>query len=114
MTVKSKKYMPVRGDIIYTDFDPAAGKEQNLERPAIVLSPEIFNSQIGLALVAPITSKIRQHGFEVLLQGTKTEGAILCHQVKVIDYEERGCKFLEKASDVVVKDVLAKVKLLVS
>ena len=35
MTVK-RKYAPKQGDIIYTDFDPAAGKEQNLDRPALV------------------------------------------------------------------------------
>ena len=111
---KRKKYTPSRGDIIYTDFGPAAGKEQNLERPALVLSPEPFNNKIELALVAPITSKVRGHGFEVILEGTKTEGAILCHQIKVIDFEERGCKFLEKAPDKIVLDVLAKVRLLVS
>lgn len=107
------KYAPVRGDIIFTDFDPAAGKEQNLDRPALVLSPESFNRKIELALVAPITSKVRGHGFEVALHGTKTKGVVLCHQVKVIDYDERGCRYLEKAPEEIVNDVLAKVRLLV-
>lgn len=111
---RKSKYTPVRGDIIYTDIDPAASKEQNLDRPALVLSPEPFNRKIELALVAPITSKIRGHGFEVVLEGTKTKGAILCHQVKVIDYDEHGCKFLEKAPSHTVNDVLANVRLLVS
>ena len=111
---KIRKYIPVRGDIIFTDFDPAAGKEQNLDRPALVLSPEPFNEQTELAMVAPITSKKRGHGFEVNLEGTKTEGVILCHQVKVIDYNERGCKYLEKAPEQIVADVLAKVRLLVT
>ena len=108
------RYYPQRGDIIFTDFDPAAGKEQNLNRPALVLSPKAFNQKIELALVAPITSKVRGHGFEVVLENTDTEGVVLCHQVKVIDYNERGCKFLEKVPESVVLDVLAKVKLLVN
>lgn len=111
---KRRKYIPSRGDIIFTDFDPAAGKEQNLDRPALVLSPEPFNRQIELAMVAPITSKVRGHGFEVELKDTKTGGAVLCHQARVIDYEERGCRFLEKAPDNIVQDVLAKVRLLVT
>ncbi|ACR12225.1 PemK-like protein [Teredinibacter turnerae T7901] len=107
------EYVPSRGDIIFTDFHPAAGKEQNLARPALVLSPLPFNKKIGLALVAPITSKIRAHGFEVVLAGTKTVGAVLCHQVKTIDYKARGSKFIEKAPAVIIQDVLAKVRLLV-
>lgn len=57
---------------------------------------------------------MRGHGFEVILEVSKTEGAILCHQVKVIGFEERGCKFLEKTPDKIVLDVLAKVRLLFS
>lgn len=112
--VQRRKYIPSRGDIIFTDFDPAAGKEQNLDRPALVLSPEPFNKQIELAMVAPITSRVRGHGFEVELEGTKTEGAILCHQARVIDYEERGCRFIEKAPERIVQDALSKVRLLVT
>lgn len=109
-----KKYTPKRGDIIWTDFDPSAGHEQAHKRPAIVLSPEPFNAHIQLALVAPITSRVRGHGFEVALQGTKTEGVILCQQVKTIDYDYRGVEFIEKAPDAVTSEVLAKVKVLIS
>ena len=65
-------------------------------------------------MVAPITSNKRGHGLEVELLGTTTSGAILCHQARVIDFEERGCKFLEKAPDHIVQDALAKVRLLVT
>ncbi len=109
-----KKYTPKRGDIIRTDFDPSAGHEQAHERPAIVLSPEPFNKQIQLALVAPITSTVRGHGFEVKLLNTKTEGVILCQQVKTIDYEYRGIEFIEHAPESVVQEALAKVRVLVS
>lgn len=109
-----KKYTPKRGDIIWTDFDPSAGYEQAHKRPAIVLSPEAFNAQIQLALVAPITSRVRGHGFEVALEGAKTEGVILCQQVKTIDYDYRGVEFIETAPDSVTKEALAKVAVLVS
>lgn len=107
-------YYPERGDIIFTDFDPAVGFEQRLSRPALVLSPKAFNQKMGLALVAPITSKIRGHGFEVKFQGQQVEGAILCQQVKVIDYAERGSKYIEKIDHKSLEDTLAKVRLLVS
>lgn len=107
-------YIPKRGDIVWTDFDPSAGHEQAHHRPAIVLSPEPFNKQIQLALVAPITSRVRGHGFEVSVDTAKTKGVVLCQQVKTIDYAARGIKFIEKAPAAVVNEVLAKVRVLVS
>jgi mRNA interferase MazF len=107
-------YIPKRGDIVWTDFDPSAGQEQAHHRPALVLSPEPFNKQIQLALVAPITSRVRGHGFEVAVDTAKTKGVVLCQQVKTIDYAARGIKFIEKAPAGVVSEVLAKVRVLVS
>ena len=54
-----KKYVPERGDIVFTNFDPSAGHEQAMKRPALVLSPGVFNAKVGLTLVAPITSRVR-------------------------------------------------------
>lgn len=84
-----------------------------MKRPALVLSPEPFNNQLGLALVAPITSRVRGHGFEVALEGTETNGVVLCQQVKVIDYRARGVRFIEKAPNPLVRNALAKVRVLV-
>ena len=109
-----KRYIPKRGDIIWTDFDPAAGHEQKGKRPALVLSPEPFNKKIMLALVAPITSRVRGHAFEVPLRGEKVTGVILCQQIKTIDFVERGVAFAEKASENIVADVLARVQAILS
>lgn len=107
-------YIPKRGDIVWTNFDPSAGHEQAHKRPAIVLSPEPFNRQIQLALVAPITSRVRGHGFEVKLEQTQTQGVVLCQQVKTIDFEYRGIEFIECAPVRILDDVLAKVRVLVN
>jgi mRNA interferase MazF len=105
-----KQYIPERGDLVWTDFDPAAGHEQMGHRLALVLSPAVFNKKILLALVAPVTSRVRGHGFEVTLTGEKISGVVLCHQVKTIDFMERGLKFAEKAPASVVSEALAKVR----
>ena len=62
-------YIPDRGDVIWLDFDPTKGSEIQKTRPALVLSPKPFNTKIKLALVAPITTTIRGHGFEVIFSG---------------------------------------------
>nr|WP_081367603.1 type II toxin-antitoxin system PemK/MazF family toxin [Alteromonas mediterranea] len=110
-----KKYIPVRGDIVFTDFDPSAGYEQAHKSPALVLSPESFNKQIQLALVAPITSTVRGHGFEVNLgDKTQTKGVVLCQQVKTIEYDYRGIKFIEKAPQNLINEALSRVRTFLS
>ena len=108
-----KKYIPKRGDIVWTNFDPAAGHEQMGKRPALILSPASFNKKILLAMAAPITSTVRGHGFEVPLDGKQIKGVVLSQQVKMIDYVERGLQFVEKAPEAVISDVLARVRAIV-
>ena len=109
-----KKYIPKRGDIVWTNFDPAAGHEQMGKRPALILSPESFNKKILLAMAAPITSRVRGHGFEVPLNGKQIKGVVLCQQIKMIDFMERGLQFVEKAPEAVISDILARVRAIVS
>lgn len=107
-------HIPNRGDIVWTNFDPAAGHEQARQRPALVLSETAFNQRFGLALVAPITSRVRGHGFEVAIENAQTSGVVLCHQAKPIDYQHRGIALIEVAPATLVDHVLAKVRVLVS
>jgi mRNA interferase MazF len=111
--VPNKNYTPSRGDIVFTDFDPAVGHEQQMKRPALVLSPQAYSAKFRLMLVVPITSRVRGHGFEVIIEGAKTKGAVLCHQAKTFDYNARGVKFIERAPKSIIDDVLAKFRLLV-
>ena len=107
------QFVPERGDILRIDFHPTEGREQDLVRPALVLSPKVFNARLSLALVAPITSKVKGYGLEVLLDGCKTQGVVLCHQIRVVDYVARNSTYIEKAPATITDDALAKVRLLV-
>ena len=102
-----------RGDLVWADFDPATGHGQMGRRPALVLSPGIFNKKMLLALVAPVISRVRGHGFEVAVNGKKISGVALCHQIKMIDFLERGLQFVERAPKSSVSEALAKVKAIV-
>ena len=95
------------GRIIIT---PIKKKQEYALDELLSLSPAIFNKKILLALVAPVTSRVRGHGFEVMLTGEKSSGVVLCHQVQTIDFMERDLKFVEKAPAPVVSETLAKVR----
>ncbi len=109
---KRKSYVPERGDIIFTDFDPTKGHEQAGERPALVLSPKVFQEQTGLVVVAPITNTIKGHGLEVKVDSANTTGVVLIHQLKSIDYEARGVVLKDKATDGMISEALKKAGLL--
>ena len=107
-------YVPDRGDVIWLDFDPTKGTEIQKARPALILSPKPFNAKVRLALVAPITSTVRGHGFEVSIIGKVVSGVVLCQQLRSVDYGARNIKLAEKAPKPVVEEVLKKVRVLVS
>lgn len=89
-------------------FDPSSGKEMMKRRPVMVISKAIFNAHTGFALVAPITNTIRNIALEVLLPDSlETTGAILIHQMKSLDFEERNAMFIEKAPQRVIQKATA-------
>src|SRR5947209_7113423 len=63
----ARSYIPERGDVVWLDFNPQAGREQAGRRPAVVLSPREYNKRSGLALLCPITSRVKNYPFEVRL-----------------------------------------------
>ena len=108
------KYVPGRGDIIKLDFDPTLGREQAGYRPALIVTPQQFNQSTRLALVCPITSKIKGFGLEVVLpDGLITSGVILTFQVKTIDWYERQVKYIESLPVEIMEEVTAKLQALI-
>ena len=107
-------YIPKRGDIVWVEFNPQKGHEQKGHRPAVVISPYEYNLKTSLAIVVPITSKVKGYPFEVAIKGEHTQGVALADQVKSLDYQARSFKFIEKADDIVLVEILYKIKLLLN
>ena len=108
------EYVPVRGDIIWLNFSPQAGHEQAGHRPALVLSPHAYNERSSVILVCPITSRSREHPFEVPLPSDgPVTGVVLADQIRSQDWRARGARLVSQAPRAVVGEVLAKVQLLI-
>ena len=83
-------YVPDTGDLIWTDFDPTKGREQAGRRPALVISPKTFTENTGLAVVCPITSRVRPFPTSVVLPpGLPVAGEILVSHLRSIDTQAR-------------------------
>lgn len=100
-----------RGEIWVVSLDPTKGHEQQGSRPVLIVSPDSFNKATGLPVIVPITSGggfARRLGFAVPLDGLKTTGIVRCDQPRVLDLKVRGGRMVEKLSEDLLDEVLAR------
>ena len=106
-------YIPERGDVVWIQMNPQAGREQAGHRPAFVVSPKAYNGKVGLALLCPVTSKEKGYPFEVEARGVEVQGVILADQVKSLDWRARGARFAERLAPEVTAEVLGRIEALI-
>jgi len=101
-------YQPERGDIIHLNLSPSAGHELTGPHYALVLSTTRFSKATGFCIVVPATTKF--HAEQKLanqtlmvklppISGLTKDGWLYPHQVKSVDYRERGVSFAAKLDD---------------
>ena len=105
----TRTYIPNVGDLIWLSFDPQAGREQAGRRPALVLSPAAYNEKTDLALVCPVSSRVKGYPFEVALpEGLAISGVVLSDHLKSLDWKQRKAEFVARVPAEVVSEVLAR------
>lgn len=110
-----KGYVPQRGDVVWITLNPQAGHEQAGRRPAVVLSPGIYNEKAELAILCPLTNQIKGYPFEVLVPaGLPVTGAILADQVKNLDWRVRDAEWICALPPRIVAEILQKLGTLLS
>ena len=103
----TKSWVPDAGELIWLTFDPQAGREQAGRRPALVLSPLNYNRKSGLAIVCPITSRLKGYPFEVPLpEGLRMTGAVLADHLKSLDWRERRAESAGRVPPELLREVL--------
>ena len=111
----TRAYVPDAGDLVWLTFDPHAGHEQRGRRPALVLSPRVYNGKARLAIACPITSQVKGYPFEVPLPRTGTiAGVVLADHVKNLDWQARRVVFQAKAPPEVLTDVRERLRVLLA
>lgn len=101
-------YVPEKGDFITLSFDPQSGHEQKGRRPAIVVSNYLFNKATGLAIVCPVTNTNRKIPFHLAVPSKSSlTGFVMAEQVKSVDFTSRKVKFVEKAPQEFIDDIIS-------
>lgn len=106
--------IPSRGEIWLVNLNPTAGREQQGQRPVLVVSEKAFN-RLGLCVVCPITQGGQQSrfaGFAVTLMGSgaQTQGVVMCNQPRTVDLAARAGRFMEDVGNEVLDEVLARLQ----
>lgn len=102
--------MVKQGDIIKLNLDPRKGHEQKGYRPYICLSNDLINKTSNIGVFAPISNTQRNYPFYYPLRDVKTTGKVLLDQLIAIDYQSRKYNFVESVSDLLLTELLDRVK----
>jgi mRNA interferase MazF len=105
-------YVPEAGDIVWLSFNPQAGREQAGHRPAVVLSPAVYNAKTSLMACCPMTTQIKNYPFEVVISAANPS-AVLADQVKSLDWRRRRAKRKGAISADELVEVRAKIRALI-
>ena len=111
-----RAYFPKRGDLVHLNFSPSAGHEMADRHYALVLSNDQYNKRTGMAIVAPITSRIRGWPFEVPVppgllpdkKGAAVKSILHADIARHVDFREREMTFINSAPRELVEEVLDK------
>ena len=106
--MSKRTYHPDRGDLVEINFNPAAGREIDKRRPAIVLTPLAYNRRSGTCLAVPITSDLTPGPFWIPLPVgyLPRPGLVLCDYVKSFDYRERSAHFIGRVPEQTVSQIV--------
>jgi mRNA interferase MazF len=111
--MKQVFYVPERGDIISISVATRNGRGPTRRRRALVLSPQAYNSRVGLALLCPIAAHAKGYPFEVVLPpGLSLEGAVLADQAESLDWRAHRAERISSLPSAVVDEALGKLRAL--
>lgn len=106
-------FVPDRGDIVLMSFAPGSGAKLAGRRPAVVVSPQAYNTRVGLALFCPVVTEVKGYPFEVPLPpGLPVRGAILADQAVSLDWRAHRAERICSLPPSEIEEVLGKLRAL--
>ncbi len=109
--MSKRTYHPDRGDLIEMNFQPAAGREIDKRRPAVILSPVTYNRRSGICLAVPTTTDLTPGPLWLPMPAgyLASPSLILCDYVKSFDYRERSASFINRLPLELVEQIISNI-----
>src|SRR3990167_1940352 len=93
--MRKATWVPDRGEMIWINFNPQAGREMRDKHPMLILSPKKFNQHTRIVIGLPMTTSEYNATNPFAVKFTGLNGVasyILAHQPKSFDWHERDAK----------------------
>ena len=109
---------PSRGDVWLVDLNPVRGHEQAGQRPALVVSVDLFNhGPAGLVVLLPITSRPKGIPFHVAVKrsegGLTRPSFIKCEDIRSVS-KERLSRRLGSVTPAILEAVEDRLRILLN
>jgi mRNA interferase MazF len=94
----SQSWVPERGEVIWIDHNPQAGREMRDHHPFLVLSTASFHRTVGLVVCCAMTSAAYNNGSSLAVdlgpipEKPDAHSFVLCNQIKSFDWKARNAK----------------------
>jgi len=91
-------WVPERGEVIWIDHNPQAGREMRDHHPFLVLSTRELHVTVGLVVGCAMTSAPYNRGSSLAVDlgpipdRPDSHSFVLCHQLKSFDWKARAAK----------------------
>lgn len=99
-----------QGEIWSVYFDPVKGNEQGGNRPAVIISGNTLNQNLGVIVVCPITSSVHHFEGNPVLKPTKDNGLNTISEILVFHVRSISKERFKKKIGMITKNELEKVK----
>lgn len=76
-----------RFDVYLINLDPHLSKDAKNTRPAVVISPDELNRNIGNVIIAPLSSTKMDYPTRVPVEFLNNERSVVLDQVRAVDKE---------------------------
>jgi len=85
-----------QGEIWFANLNPIEGSEQAGHRPVVVISGNMLNSLLEIVISMPLTTKIKNHKGNIVLQPNKTNGLAETSEVLIFHIRSLSKEHLTK------------------
>lgn len=97
-------------DICWVDLDPIKGKEQSGKRPVVIISGNTMNKNLGIFIVCPISTKIKNYAGCAQIKKDKinnlsSDSEVISFQVRTVP-KERMIKKIGEITDEQLREVI--------
>lgn len=99
-----------QGEIWYANLNPIKGSEQAGHRPVVIVSGNMLNAHLGIVIVMPLTTKIKNYKGNIVLNPNKSNGLDKNSEILIFHIRSLSKEGLTKKIGRVSKNELDELK----